>query len=66
MDDGHKPDGPEKAIRYGCGFVFGVVFSLGLAFKLDNTALAIFAIGIIAVICAILARFMGDDFWYWY
>ncbi len=71
MDDDRKPDALEKRVRFGGGFMFGVV--AGFFFLLNEVArsmdtsgsVTIFwvSIGLIALLCGYLAMRYGDDFW---
>ncbi|HEX8272587.1 MAG TPA: hypothetical protein VF615_08030 [Longimicrobiaceae bacterium] len=62
-----EPDALERAIRFTCGFFFGV----GLAFLLtlqkplatDGGNLAVMAAA--AGVCGLMAMRFGDGFWYW-
>jgi hypothetical protein len=59
------PDAEEKRIRFGCGFLFGLltVASTGIFFTVANgyyiTALCIF----VGVIVGLAAMKQGDEFW---
>jgi hypothetical protein len=62
------PDYEEKAIRFGCGFVFGLVvigFGTGLSLLGRGAWAAGFAV-VGAVICGLLAMHMGERFWDWW
>lgn len=66
MDDGSSPDGLEKGIRFGCGFLFGgvmliVVFARG--FSLTASPFWV-AVGVGALICGLLAIRYGDRFYH--
>ena len=66
MDDGHQPDGLEKGIRFGCGFLFGGII-LFFAFARDffSTASPFWiAVGGGALICGLLAIRYGDRFYH--
>ncbi len=54
----HKPDPLEKKIRFGCVFIFGLVFGLYSATGLAVTA----AVAITALIFGLLAMKYGDRF----
>ena len=67
-----KPDRTEKGIRFGCGFVFGLVVGLftALTWIIDSWSIAVIAL-IAAVVCGLLAERCGDAFWrslrnWWY
>ena len=61
-----KPDPTEKSLRFGCGFVFGVV--VGSIFIMRQVhAMGGFewaCVAGIAIIFGFLALFGGDDFWH--
>ena len=67
----HKPDPPEKKIRFGCGFLFGLILGvLGLtrvSYRVLNSyypAEVIFILAVIlAFLCGWLALKYGDRFW---
>ena len=60
-----KPDKAEKAIRFGCGFIFALAF-LGIV-AVDLLATTEFSgiavILLIAIFIGILAMKKGDSFW---
>jgi hypothetical protein len=56
-----KPDTTEKAVRFGCGAIFGFLLFFYFGF---STLPANFVIGILAaIIFGILAVRRGDRFW---
>ena len=56
-----------SGVRFGCGFVFGLVFGVfslsGFAFAFDHTE-ALILLGV-AVACGYAAMRFGDRFWHW-
>ena len=61
-----QPDKTEKALRFGCGFIFGLVAGFFTAFQWVMSTwggLAALAFAS-AVICGLLAMKYGDAFWY--
>jgi hypothetical protein len=65
MNDGHKPDGTELALRYAFGGFFGFAFGCISALQWRDWSQPGLAglIGSFTVICALLARWQGDRFW---
>jgi hypothetical protein len=67
----HKPDSLEKRMRFGCGFLFGLVLgffgTLRVMYKMMywyNSAGLVISIAVIsALICGWLALKYGDRFW---
>lgn len=61
-----KPDKSEKRIRFGCGFVFGLIvgFFFTLSHIIETWGGVILIALSVAVVCGLLARRYGDDFWY--
>jgi hypothetical protein len=61
-----RPDKTEKALRFGCGFTFGLVAGFFAAFRLvmstwgELAALAFAS----AFICGLLAMKYGNAFWH--
>lgn len=64
----HNPDRLEKAFRFGCGGLLGLLLGLFLSIKffymLENRILSIIIIGITVVLCGLAAMEKGDRFWY--
>jgi hypothetical protein len=60
-----KPDKTEKAVRFGCGFTFGLVVGLfyALDWVMDSWGGFAAALFFSAVICGLLAMKYGDTFW---
>lgn len=58
-------DKGEKVTRFGCGFLFGVVFGGLLAARLfyENGYSAIAATVLLATVFGLLAMRFGDRFW---
>ncbi len=67
MTDDHEPDGMEKGIRFGCGFLFGAVWGVwaSLTWLADATNWWIASAAVIAIVCGLLAMRFGDRFWEW-
>lgn len=65
MDDELKPDGVEKGIRFGCGFLFGgLILFFALARDFFSTASPFWIVlGVGAFICGLLAIRHGDRFY---
>ncbi len=66
LDQDHKPDPLERKIRFGCGFIFGLVLGL-----LEFARTMYKSVGLVAVltvmaalVCGWLALKYGDRFWY--
>jgi len=62
-----KLDRGEKAIRFGCGFIFGLFVAFWVAAKCcfpDWTILFVVGGLIAGVVCGWLALKRGDRFWY--
>jgi hypothetical protein len=59
------PDIQEKGIRFGCGFVVGLLLTASYAISLSVTngyySVAVLIVG--GVICGLLAMKYGDRFW---
>jgi hypothetical protein len=64
MYDPEKPDGCEKTIRFGCGFLFGgIVLLVPVAQSVYKTGNVFWlVVGIGAFICGLLAIRYGDRF----
>jgi hypothetical protein len=63
---GHEPDPMEKRIRFGCGFLFGLVIGLfEFARVLYTSAGLVVAVSAVsaALVCCWLAMKYGDRFW---
>jgi hypothetical protein len=58
-------DGAEKAIRFGCGFIFGAIFGGLLAVRTfyQNGYEILAATVAIAILIGFLAMHFGDRFW---
>lgn len=65
MDHRPPPDGFEKIIRFGCGFLFsGIVLSFTLPQIVSLTASPLWvAVGVGALVCGLLAIRYGDGFY---
>lgn len=62
-----QPDTYEKCVRFGFGFVFGLVagaLGIGLAFY-DSGATVVVVSIVTALICALASLRYGSSFWYW-
>jgi uncharacterized protein YacL len=67
----HKPDPMEKKIRFGCGFLFGLIVGiLGIArilyrapYGYDPAWIVIVCAVVFAFVCGRLAMKRGDRFW---
>lgn len=58
------PDRLEKAIRFGCGFLFGSIFGVGaLLTSLWNAHYVLACILMAGLICGYAAMKFGDSFW---
>ncbi len=59
------PDAQEKTIRFGCGFVFGVVLVVGssVTWSLVSHYYYLAAAVIVGVLFGLLALHYGDTFW---
>ena len=66
MDDGPPPDGLEKGIRFGCGFLFGgLILFFAFARVFYSTASPFWiTVGVGALICGLLAIRYGDRFYH--
>jgi len=66
MND-REPDNEEKAIRFGCGALFGAFAGFIIAAKVVVMSYGMLAaIMVCAVLlCGYLAMRLGDDFWRW-
>jgi len=67
MDYDHEPDPMEKKIRFGCGFLFGLVigfFEFARTMYRYNSTGAVISCAVISVfLCGWLALKYGDRFW---
>ena len=61
MNDGHKVSGSERAVRFGCGLVVGLVLGFFLSIQFDILSIPI-AIGA-AILFGFLAVAFGERFW---
>jgi hypothetical protein len=59
------PDPQEKRIRFGCGFVFGLLAGALVAIRivLENEYYFLAVCLFFAIVCALLALNRGDRFW---
>lgn len=66
MDDGPPPDGVEKSLRFGCGFLFGgVIVFFAFARVAFNAHWPFWvAVGLGALPCGLLAIRYGDRFYH--
>ena len=58
-------DKAETSIRFGCGFVFGLMSSaatLVVGFATEERAMVAFVV-VVAIVCGLLAVRYGDLFW---
>jgi hypothetical protein len=62
-----EPDTEEKAIRFGCGALLGILFGFYLAFRFTVLSFGMAAAVVLGVVvlCGYLALRYGDDFWHW-
>ena len=61
------PDALEKGVRFGCGFIFGLVMgaaSFVIALADDMSSYAIGTL-VLAIVCGVAALRYGDAFWNW-
>jgi len=61
------PDLTEKTLRFGCGFIFGLLVT-GLSGFLWSVASGHYVVAVsvlAALICGVLALRYGDRFWHW-
>ncbi len=60
-----EPDRVEKAIRFGCGALFGLFFGFVAALKFaeKSYAMPIAIAGVVALVFGLLAMRIGDRFW---
>ncbi len=65
MGEFGPPDTSEKAIRFGCGFVVGLMLGVGSIFGLlsEPIELAIGGSLVVAMVCGYLAMRRGEGFW---
>ncbi len=63
----HKPDLLEKKIRFGCGFLFGLVIGFfefaRILYSTDSAGFLILMTVLLALVCGWLATKFGDRFW---
>ena len=63
----HKPDPIEKKIRFGCGFLVGLIIGFlefaRITYRYDSGGLIISLAVILALVCGWLALKYGDRFW---
>jgi hypothetical protein len=62
-----KPDATEQALRFGCGFIFGLVLGLTstvVLFDWNTTSLVM--VLLLAAAVGLVARHYGDRFWHWF
>lgn len=66
MDDSPPPDGCEKCMRFGCGFLFGgaVVFFAVARYFFSTASPFWISIGVGALLCGLLAIRYGDRFYH--
>jgi hypothetical protein len=62
-----KPDKTENKIRFGCGFIFGLVLGFVYAIGWVAVTWGVFVAIVIAtaIVCGLLAMKYGDSFWYY-
>jgi hypothetical protein len=60
------PDISEKRIRFGCGFVFGLIvgFFTAITYVFETWGFIILVSLCAAIVCGLLAKKYGDAFWY--
>jgi len=65
-DNNYEPDDHEKAVRFGCGALFGVfLVTLGALKGLSLFFDSVWITGaMVAAICGFLALKYGDAFWH--
>jgi len=65
MIEEHKPDAFERRVRFGCGFLFGAIVAISIAFALSLDFSATFwpVISGVAVFSGIITMRCGDSFW---
>ena len=62
--DMNPPDTEEKAIRFGCGFVFGgAAFAVGSIVSFSNGYTFLAMLFFAGAGCGLLAMHFGDAFW---
>ncbi len=65
----HKPDPLEKKIRFGCGFLFGLVIVFfefaRTIYRHNSVGFVITCAVILALVCGWLALKYGDRFWHY-
>ncbi len=66
-DYAYKPDPVEKKIRFGCGFLFGLIIgffeSARILSSSDSAEFLFLLTVIVALVCGWLATKFGDRFW---
>ncbi len=64
-----KPDLLEKKIRFGCGFLFGLVIGFfefaRILYSTDSAGFLILLTVMLAPVCGLLAIKFGDRFWHY-
>jgi len=59
-----EPDTFEKRLRFGCGFLAGIVLGLSLGVQFSfGRSLFLGAVAAAAILCGLLAVRYGDQFW---
>jgi hypothetical protein len=60
------PDRIERAVRVGCGGLFGLATGLAIAIyvALSTASEMVLIVAVFAAVCALLALRFGDRFWY--
>ena len=63
----HKPDAAERGIRFGCGFLFGLVVSFAWFFWFwaASPLSMVIVLCVVGIVCGGFATWYGDAFWEW-
>ncbi|MEJ2039424.1 MAG: hypothetical protein P8X55_10865 [Desulfosarcinaceae bacterium] len=61
-----QPDKSEKRIRFGCGFIFGMIlgFFTAITWMTSTWGIVVFVTLGAAIVFGLLARKYGDAFWH--
>ena len=62
----NEPDKTEKSIRFGCGFIFGLVigFFTAITYPIERWDIVLLIALSVAVVSGLLAKKYGDSFWH--
>jgi hypothetical protein len=63
MNKRPEPDSFEKRLRFGCGFIFGVVVTCLCTLQTFATVGGALIISGVAIVFGFLVMRYGDDFW---